>query len=217
MHMLESWSLQLTGRLPTIFAGLLVSFVVITALRRFIENRQHKPSLPPGPVPFPLLGNILSIDAKEPWLTYTEWRDVYGDLVFMRLLDQEVVVINSQHVAQALLDKRSRIYSDRPYLATRDPFGWTFNFAFTEYSDVWRLSRRLFHQTFRSNSALKFRPLQIRRAHELIINLIDDPQHYRSHFATFSSSVAMSTVYDYEPSARDDPLVRLVENSLELG
>jgi len=44
-----------------------------------------------------------------------------GDLFFVRLLDQEVVVLNSQHVAEALLDKRSRIYSDRPYLATLEP------------------------------------------------------------------------------------------------
>jgi hypothetical protein len=32
-----------------------------------------------------------------------------------------VVVINSQHIAQALLEKRSQVYSDRPYLATLEP------------------------------------------------------------------------------------------------
>jgi hypothetical protein len=44
-----------------------------------------------------------------------------GDLIFTRILDQEVIVINSQHIAQALLEKRSRVYSDRPYLATVVP------------------------------------------------------------------------------------------------
>ena len=56
--------------------------------------------------------------------------------------------------------------------------------AFARYSDEWRLSRRIVHQTFRADSALKFRPMQIRRAREMIVNLIDDPQHYHSHFAT---------------------------------
>ncbi|KAG2368721.1 cytochrome P450 [Suillus spraguei] len=142
--------------------------MIIAALRRFIENRQNKPSLPPGPVLLPLLGNILSINAKEPWLTYTEWCTTYGDLVFVQLLGQEMVVINSQH-------------------------------------------------TFHFDSALKFCPMQIKRAREMIINLIDDPQHYHSHFATLVNSCPLSAVYNYEPSARDDPMVRLVDNSLELG
>ncbi|KAG2069085.1 cytochrome P450 [Suillus decipiens] len=201
----------------TIRAVLTISCVVITALRWFIKNKQNKQRLPPGPVPLPLLGNFLSIDTKEPWLTYTEWGATHGGLVFVRLLDQDVVLINSQRVAQALLDKRSRIYSDRPHLATLEPFGWSTDFVSTGYGDEWRLCRRLFHQTFHPDSALKFRPMQMTQAREMIANLIDDPQHYLSHFATFSSSVALSAAYGYKPSARNDPLVRIVEDAVAIG
>ncbi|KAG2368716.1 cytochrome P450 [Suillus spraguei] len=204
------------GRL-TIRAVLAISCVVVTAIRWFIKNRQNKQRLPPGPVPLPLLGNFLSIDTKEPWLTYTEWGATYGGLVFVRLPDQDVVLINSQHVAQALLDKRSRIYSDRPHLATLEPFGWSTDFVFTGYGDEWRLCRRLFHQTFHPGSALKFRPMQMMQAREMVANLIDDPQHYLSHFATFSSSVALSAAYGYKPSARNDPLVRIIEDAVAIG
>ncbi|KAG1822434.1 cytochrome P450 [Suillus subaureus] len=204
------------GRLA-ILVILSISFVVVTALRRFIKSRQTKPSLPPGPVPIPLLGNILSINTKKPWLTYTRCHAIYGDLVFARILDQDTVVINSQHVAQALLEKRSWIYSDRPYVATVEPCGWSINFGFTGCNDEWHRCRRLFHQTFRPDSALKFHPMQMRRAREMIVNLIDDPQHYHSHFATFTSSIGMSTIYGYQPSARDDPLVQIMENALIVG
>lgn len=207
---------SLDGRIA-ILAALPASLVVIRAFKRLIDSKQRKPCLPPGPVPLPLLGNVLSIDTKEPWLTYTEWGAAYGDLVFVRLLGHEVVVINSQHVADALLEKRSRIYSDRPYIATLEPFGWSGSFALIGYGDKWRLCRRLFHQTFRPDSALKFRPMQIKRAREMIVNLIDDPQNYHSHFATFSSSVGMSVTYGYQTRPRDDPLVRIVENALVIG
>ncbi|KAG2069904.1 cytochrome P450 [Suillus decipiens] len=200
-----------------ILVGIPLSFVAVTVLGRFIKKRQNNTPLPPGPVPLPLLGNVLSIDALEPWLTYTQWRAAYGDLIFVRNLDEEIVVINSQPIAEALLDKRSRIYSDRPYLATLEPYGWTMNFAFLAYGDEWRLCRRLFHQTFRPESAIKFYPMQMSRVHEMIINLIDGPQHYYDHFATFSMSVVMSTVYGYNTSARDDPLVQTVVEALIPG
>jgi len=54
-------------------------------------------------------------------MTYVVQLIIPGDLIFVRNLDEEIVVVNSQHIAEALLDKRSRIYSDRPYLATLEP------------------------------------------------------------------------------------------------
>ncbi|KAG1787447.1 cytochrome P450 [Suillus plorans] len=204
------------GRLA-ILAGISLSFVAVTAIKRLIKKRQNNLPLPPGPAPLPLLGSVLSVDTQEPWLTYTEWGATYGDLVFVRILDQKIVVVDSQRIAEALLEKRSRIYSDRPYLATIEPYGWSISFAFMGYGDEWRLCRRLFHQTFRSKSAVKFRPMQIRRAREMVVNLVDDPQHYHDHFATFSLSVVMSASYDYDIGARDDPLVKIVVEALNLS
>ncbi|KAG1785838.1 cytochrome P450 [Suillus plorans] len=159
-----------------ILAGISLSFVAVKALRRFIKKRQNNAPLPPGPVPLPLLGSVLSINAYEPWPTYTEWSAVYGDLLFVRSLDEEIT-------------------SQKPY--------WTSVLVLTISSNT--------------RAVAKFRPMQIKCAREIIVNLVDDPQNYHDHFATFSLSVVMSTVYDYDIGALDDPMVQTVIKALVPG
>ncbi|KAH7882728.1 cytochrome P450 [Phlebopus sp. FC_14] len=185
-------------------------------IRRFIANREQRksPPLPPGPRSLPLLGSALSVDTKEPWHTYIQWGVTYGDIIYTRLLNQEVVVLNSQSDAVELFEKRSQNYSDRPFLATLEPFGWGFNFGFMPYGDHWRLCRRIFHETFRADAALSFRPMQLRTAREMVVNLIDNPAEFHSHYATFAASVVMSAVYGYEPRIRDDPIVFIINRFL---
>lgn len=42
---------------------------------------------------------------------------ITGDLVHLNVLGMHIVVVNSQKIAIDLMEKRSKIYSDRPYLA----------------------------------------------------------------------------------------------------
>ena len=46
---------------------------------------------------------------------------IIGDIFMIRVLNQDIVVINSEKIAKDLLDRRSSIYSDRPFLAALDP------------------------------------------------------------------------------------------------
>ncbi|KIJ12559.1 hypothetical protein PAXINDRAFT_118044 [Paxillus involutus ATCC 200175] len=193
-----------------------VSVVILDILRRLVRRRRERKGLPlpPGPTPVPLLGNVLSLDTDAPWKTYTEWQTKYGDVLYVRLLDEEVIVLNSQSDAVELLEKRSKIYSDRPFIATIDPYGLGYTFGFARYGDHWRLCRRIFHQTFRANAALVFRPMQLRTARQMVVNMIDQPDQYAFHYSTFAAAVVMSAAYDYEPGPRDDPIVHILDSFL---
>lgn len=45
---------------------------------------------------------------------------ILGDLIYTRTLGRDIIIINSEAVAKELLDNRSKNYSDRPFLVTRD-------------------------------------------------------------------------------------------------
>ncbi|KAF8142014.1 cytochrome P450 [Boletus edulis] len=194
-----------------------LTLVSVDIIRRFIRNRIERKGypLPPGPTPLPLIGSVLSVNTKEPFRTYTEWRAKYGDIMYIRLLDMDVVVLNSPSVVSELLEKRSQIYSDRPFIATVNPYGHDSNFAFANYGEHWKLCRRIFHQTFRANAIATFHPMKLQKARQMILSMMDDPSDYTSHYSTFAAAVTMCSIYDYEPSPRNDQMVAIINNFVD--
>ncbi|KAH7908057.1 cytochrome P450, partial [Hygrophoropsis aurantiaca] len=170
----------------------------------------------PGPPPTPVVGNIRGFNVGAPYLTYTEWAAAYGDIVYSRFFDQDIIIINSEEVARDLLDRRSHIYSDRPVIVTNDLIGTGFSSILLRYGPKWRLHRRLFHQAFKQDASLSFNPMQLRKAHHLLRNLLESPQGYEEHLQLHAGSVIMSAVYGYETAPRDDPFVTTIEKAISI-
>ncbi|KAH7884762.1 cytochrome P450 [Phlebopus sp. FC_14] len=196
--------------------GSLLAFVLVlwSSVRRKASARGL--SFPPGPRALPLVGNMLSLNTAEPWLSYTTWKKKYGDLLYVRLLGQDFIVLNSERMARALLDHRSTIYSDRPVIPTHNLFGMQFSTVMLPYGDEWRLHRKLFHHALRAESDTRYREVYLTRARTLLINLLEAPVDFEVHLKGFVASNVMALAYGYEMAARDDPMVRTVRELVNL-
>ncbi|OJA12270.1 hypothetical protein AZE42_08146 [Rhizopogon vesiculosus] len=163
--------------------ALLAAFAISVALKTYFAKPKlpHGVQLPPGPPSLPLLGNALAVDVSEPWVTYKEWGSQYGNMFYTRLFSQDNIIINSEEVARNLLENRSHKYSDRPEIATNELLGVDYTTVFMRYNSRWRLQRKILQQSFRRHVASDFEPMQTGKAHELLLNLLEDPLDYPKH------------------------------------
>ncbi|KAG1864133.1 cytochrome P450 [Suillus subalutaceus] len=194
-------------------SGLVVA--VLSYCRKYSLNHS-RPPLPPGPTPLPVLGNVLSVDSARPWLSFNAWRSTYGDIIYARFLNKPVLVVNSEEVAKDLFDRRSSIYSDRPQSIVYGAFASDFNMGFMPYGNRWRLHRRIFHQAFHQAVIPAHHDVQLRSAHKMLFNLLQDPSNYPSHFQMFTLTFMLSIIYDCEAKAKDDHVVHAITRYGEL-
>ncbi|KAH7913775.1 cytochrome P450 [Hygrophoropsis aurantiaca] len=180
------------------------------------EIHMEGPPLPPGPTPLPWVGNVRGIDPAAPWTTYAEWGKIYGDVVYSRLFHQEIIIINTEKAATALMERRSHNFADKPVIATNDLLGMAFNTVLMPYGPRWLQHRRLFHQAFRADAAVSYRPIQMQRAHQLLFDVLEDPDDWKNAMQMLASSSIMKAVYDYDTQPRSDPFVSVIEKTLRI-
>ncbi|CAK7337212.1 unnamed protein product [Dovyalis caffra] len=102
--------------------------------------------LPPGPKPWPIIGNLLHIGNK-PHVAFLKLAEVHGPLISLRLGSQLVVVGSSRAAAIEILKTRDQELSGRcvPHVSfakdpemNKDSIAWTF-----ECTDKWKFFRTL--------------------------------------------------------------------------
>ncbi|KAF7350440.1 O-methylsterigmatocystin oxidoreductase [Mycena venus] len=184
-------------------------------LKTILDRRNFTRGLPypPGPKPKPIIGNALDIPPTLPWLTYSDWAKHYGDIMHITILSAHIIVINSVEVATEILEKRSGNYSSRPDIPVMHMNGWMMNMGLKGYNDEWRRDRRILHQRFRRDAAPSLYPVELAKTQELLINLLETPNDFTTHFKTYPTSIMMYLLYGHQISAHD-PLVEITYEAL---
>ncbi|KAK7037782.1 hypothetical protein VNI00_010743 [Paramarasmius palmivorus] len=160
---------------------LILGITLVSALLKRFLSRHPDAKYPPGPRGRLFVGNLLDIPNKKPWLAYTGWAKTYGDVMHLQVLNDHVIVLSSAAAASDLLEKRSRIYSGRPYRVISAAAGWDFLLSLQDYSDTWRKNRKVYQQTFRPDAVTKLLPAIHDSIGSFLKNLFESPRQFISH------------------------------------
>ncbi|KDQ63647.1 hypothetical protein JAAARDRAFT_29676 [Jaapia argillacea MUCL 33604] len=175
--------------------------------------RKVRRLLPPGPKSS-WFGQV-ELPKTYQWKTYAEWRKIYGDLIYIHVFGNPLLVINSAKVASDLLDKRSGNYSSRPVRTmVTELMGWDWLFSTHRYGQWWRKHRTLFHHHFHSNAGPDFQPIQTKETYTMLRNLAHDPTKFSYHIRRTAAAVVMFVSYGHQIAQEGDEYVTLADKAL---
>ncbi|KDQ62055.1 hypothetical protein JAAARDRAFT_203276 [Jaapia argillacea MUCL 33604] len=203
--------------LPSLnFVDIVVLTSCIASLAYAAQKRSPAP-LPPGPKGWPIIGNVLDMPTTKPWLVFTKWGERWGHIIYLNLLGQPMVVLNSANMAVEMLDKKSSIYSDRPiFTMAGELAGWGSLIAFLHYGDSFREARRLLHQVMGTKKSMEvFMPMVEHQTHRFLNRVLSHPDNVQELIRWTAGAIILNLAYGYEVKEDNDEMVALVDKAMQ--
>ncbi|KAL0565568.1 hypothetical protein V5O48_016458, partial [Marasmius crinis-equi] len=181
-------------------------------------SRRNKAPLPPTPPGQWFLGNVKDIPPRQPWLEFTAWKQIYGDIIHLKLVNKHMIILNSKKVALDLLESRSNIYSNRPHSVLLDDLRDLGDEVFRSQADEahFKTHRRMMHSGLGPRAVREYQPLQIQETNTMLRSLADEPDHFIAHLRRNAGAVIMKVAYGYTVTDKDDYFIRLVERYFDI-
>ncbi|KAI1080356.1 cytochrome P450 [Whalleya microplaca] len=204
----------------TVIINTLLIGVILVGLRGLLlRNKQSRP-LPPGPKPWPIVGNLTDLPSpSEPgWEFWAKHKDLYGPISSVTTLGTTIVILNSAQLAFELLEKRSNIYSSRPKMTfLGEMVGWENSTVLLQQNDRWRASRKAMHSVIGLKTTLsRMNPIQEAEVHRFLLRVLEEPEDLIKHIRTEAGAIILKTGYGYPIDwHKEDPLVELAERVVE--
>nr|ACN65826.1 flavonoid 3'-hydroxylase [Echinops bannaticus] len=128
----------LTFLLYTCITGL-----VFYALHLFNLRTPHRNRLPPGPTPWPIVGNLPHL-GRVPHHSLADLATKYGPLLHLRLGFVDVVVAGSASVAAQFLKVHDANFASRPPNSGAKHMAYNYqDMVFAPYGPKWRMLRKI--------------------------------------------------------------------------
>ncbi|CAI2352587.1 unnamed protein product [Caenorhabditis sp. 36 PRJEB53466] len=124
--------------------------LVVFAAFLFHQLVWKRRSLPPGPTPLPLIGNLLSLRNPSPgYQAFARWQKEYGDIYTFWVGTRPYLLVSSYEALKATFIRDGETYADKTPMAFQEAFrGGSYGVVETN-GPFWREHRRFALHQFR--------------------------------------------------------------------
>ncbi|RYN46221.1 hypothetical protein AA0114_g8511 [Alternaria tenuissima] len=184
--------------------------------------------MPPGPLPWPIIGNTFSLPEEKPWFLIEQLsKDYNSPLITFWIGRRPTIWINDAWAADEVLVKRANIYNSRPrMLMFAELMGGQNNllhkYTYTrEQRERFRDLRKLTHQGVGIQRVQNYRSLQDDENKVVVKDLLTTPDKFASHFERYATSVVSIIGFGRRIADCQDPLITEViaqmQNSAQMA
>ncbi|KAK4413418.1 Trimethyltridecatetraene synthase [Sesamum alatum] len=196
----------------------LLYLAALAFLSKIIFRQHPKRNLPPGPKPWPVIGN-LNLLGSVPHQSLHFLSQKYGNIMQLRFGKFPVVVASSPEMAKQFLKVHDTVFASRPALAAGKYTGYNYSdMVWAPYGPYWRQTRKFFlSEVFSAKKLESFEYIRIEERRNFLSrlrSLSGKPIVLRDHLLRYTlsniSRMVLSNKY-FSESEHDKSLVTLDE------
>ncbi|KAM4085157.1 hypothetical protein ACJW30_10G005700 [Castanea mollissima] len=156
---------------------LCLTWAIIQAFYSISRSKVTSKELPPGPKPFPIIGNLLELVGHRPQKSMAKLANTYGPLMTLKLGQKTTIVISSADLAKEVLQQHDQFFCNRTIpesvVAGNEH---EFSLPWLPVSAQWRNLRRICKSHLFANQILDANQnLRRKKVQELLVDI-----HYSS-------------------------------------
>ncbi|KAK3492970.1 cytochrome P450 [Neurospora hispaniola] len=180
--------------------------------------------MPPGPFPWPIIGNTFSLPENKPWIYFEELSKKYETpLITFWIGRNPTIWINDAWCAHEILEKKAQIYASRPRMVVFGELGTGQNNLVTmrilnnNDRDHWRIHRKLMHLGVGIQSARGYREIQNNESKVVALDYLREPKEYVKHLERYATSVVSIIAFGRRVASYNDPIITEVIALMQLA